>query len=247
MVRSLVAVALVVVAAPTPAYADPVPDATYHGVATDGATVSLTVSSDGTIVTAYNVIGAHADTCTFYGEGDPSGWVGAPIASNAFRYQFYDRIMFAGTFPGPQSAAGTFRFYDVPQGGRPACDTGTVSWTATTTAKPSAGTGSAGGGAQSGSGKKRPFVTRVVLHKLSKTRIGGHLSSSKASCRAGRTVILWRGTHRIASTKTKANGTYTFTRPALWRNRRVRASATVRYLPRAAGTCAAGSSSFIKA
>lgn len=232
-----------------PAYAAAIPGATYNGSLGGSATLSFTISPDGTLVSSYQVSSLLGDTCVFTGGGDTAVWPGAPIVGNAFSYASGIQIVFQGTFPGAQSAAGTIRLSHPGAAGSPACDTGTVNWTATTTATPPAGgngNGAGNGGTGNGNGNgngKHSYATRVVLHKLSRTLDGGKLTSSSASCRAGRTVTLWRGTHRIATTRSKAGGKYSFARSAKVRGRAVRASVAARRVR--AGVCMAGSSKFV--
>ena len=57
-------------------------------------------------------------------------------------------------------------------------------------------------------------------------------------------VILWRGDRRMASTKSKAGGRFSFPRTASIRGSFVRASTPAGNVK--AGACAAGSSTFIK-
>ena len=244
----VLAVTVTLTLAAAPAVADPVPGATYNGMAADGANVTFTVSPDGTLVDSYRITNVIANGCQFTAEGDKGVWEGAPIVNNAFSYQLGDAIFFQGTFPGAQSASGTFRLHTG------ACETGTVAWTVKTTANPPPpatggppGTGGGGGGTGSsgGGGSKHVFVTRVTLRKLSSKRLGGRISSPSGACRAGATVILWRGQRRFARTKTKANGTYWFARSNAIRGRRVRASVLKRTVT--AGVCAAGSSTFTSA
>jgi hypothetical protein len=236
------------------AAADAVPGAVYSGWAADGAKVTFTVSNDGTMITSYRISGVPASTCDFEaGESAPE-WKGTPISNNSFDYTVGTAISFKGRFTGPQSASGTFRLTQPAVGNAPACDSGTVSWTATTTSRGSGsgGPGGSGSGGPSGGqgqgvtgGKStqssgRRFTTRVALRRLTATRLGGRLSSSSPACQAGRTVILWRGTRRIGSTKSRRNGAYSFATVVRWRRERVRASVTRRRVQ--AGMCAAGSS-----
>jgi hypothetical protein len=239
--------------AAVPAAADPIAGATYRGVAADGATVELTVSSDGALVDSYVITGVNGQvsgggTCMFVAEGQSGVWEGAPIANNAFAYQLRNQISFQGTFQGVKAASGTFRLYTPPTTSSPGCDTGMVNWTATTTAAPRGGSGGGGGGGSGGgtggNGHKPTFTTRVTFRRASSKMLRGQLKSPKAACRAGRTVILWRGKHRIASTKSKAGGKFSFAAKASMRGRPVRASTPARSV--SAGACAAGSSKFIK-
>jgi hypothetical protein len=146
------------VALPAAAWAAAVPGATYTGSASDGATLSLTVSSDGTVVDSYHVLGilgkdANGAQCQgTAAEVRDSIWPGAPITANSFQDLTLITFSFAGTFDGPQSASGTFNLNNLPSpgtNGNPGsagCTTGTVTWTATTSATPPGGGGPGGGG-----------------------------------------------------------------------------------------------------
>jgi hypothetical protein len=238
-----------------PAAADPIPGATYNGVAADGAGITFTVSSDGTLVDSYQVLGAHGASCDLQAAGASGVWPGAPITNNAFDYEglYTTGFVFTGKFQGAQKASGTMRLY------QPGCDSGTVSWTATTTASPGqgaggsggsgGGTGSSGGGGGTsggsvGSVSGHAFATHVLFRRLSRKILGGRLSSSRSGCEAARTVILWQGSHRLARTKSKANGRFSFRRSARVRGRAVRASVLSMRLKTA--ICEAGSSPFVK-
>lgn len=212
------------------------------------------IAADGTSVTSYRISDVPGSTCTFNAEGDASIWEGAPIVDGAFDYALEDAIAFHGTFPGAQTAAGTFRFDNHATSATPACDTGTVSWTAATTAAPPAtgGGGAGGGGGQTGgtpSGTPKPtaaprYATHVTFGRLSHTRLGGHIGSASRACRAGRVVTLWLGQRRIATTRTRTDGSFRFARSARVRGRRVRASTPLRTVKGA--LCTAGSSRFLK-
>lgn len=104
--------------------------------------------------------------------------------------------------------------------------------------------GSGGGAGPGGGGHTPKFATRVTFRKASCTLQRGQIKSSMGRCRAGRTVILWRGNRRIASTKSKAGGNFSFARTASVRGRAVRASTLARSMQ--AGACAAACSVFIK-
>jgi hypothetical protein len=56
-------------------------------------------------------------------------------------------------------------------------------------------------------------------------------------------VILWRGTHKVASTRTGTTGKYSFALSKALRRHYVRAAATAKTVSGA--TCEAGSSTFI--
>lgn len=221
-----------------------IPAARYAGTAADGAQVTFTISSDGTLVTSYRIIGVDAGSCQFYGEGDSGVWQGAPIVNNAFEYELGKALVLNGTFPGGQSASGTFHFEQAATSQTPACDSGVVSWTATTTSTGSGDSRGTGSGGTGGTAHKPSFWTRVSLRKASRRLLRGHITSAHGACRAGRTVYLWRGARRIGSTKSKAGGKFSFALTARVRGRLVRASAAARSVQ--AGGCAAGSSVFIK-
>jgi hypothetical protein len=185
----------------------------------------------------------------FTAEGQPGAWEGAPIDNNAFTYKLRNAVLFQGTFHGVQGVSGTFRLYTpatTPQS--PSCDTGSVSWTATATAAPRPGPGSSGGGGGPGGtgagGHKLIFLTRITFRKASSQLLRGQIKSPHGACRAARTVILWMGKHRIASTKSNAGGKFSFARTARIRGRAIRASTTAKSM--AGGSCAAGSSTLIK-
>jgi hypothetical protein len=155
-------------------------------------------------------------------------WEGAAITNGAFAYNLYDAITLQGTFPGAQSASGTFRFYNHATSATAACDSGTVSWTATTTAaSPSSATGHPHPGTGNPGSKgtiKATYATRVVFHRLSKARLGGRLSSPSRTCLSGRVLTLWRGSHRIATAKSHSDGSYAFARSTKVLGHRVRVS-----------------------
>jgi hypothetical protein len=235
--HGLIPVAVLVlgwVVADARAYANPIAGATYAGVASDRAGVDFTLSPDGTLVTAYQITGALGSTCALNANGNDGVWEGAPIVSGAFVYRIADLILFRGSFAGPRSASGTFRLHNRATRFTPACDTGIVTWTATTTAAPLAGSGGRSG-----------VATRVVLRRLSQTRLGGRINTPSGACRAARAVILWRGSRRIARTKSNADGTFSFVRSPTMRGHIVRASVLARPVRRA--ICTAGSSTFISA
>jgi len=259
------------------AAAQPVAGATYSGTAADGGSVTFTVSSDGTLVDSYEISGVsgmepNGGTCSFLGEGELGDWPGAPITGEVFSYDIGSSLHFQGSFTGAQAASGTFRFDDPAAGTAPACDTGVVTWSAATAATPPVSGGGAGGGGTGGSGtggsgtggggtggsgtggsgsgrtappSTRSVTSRVVLRRLAGDRVGGTVQSNALVCRAWRTVFLWRGSKRVRSVRTGARGVYSL---AVWRGIRGRpVRATVAERRHAGITCAAGSSTFIRA
>ena len=237
-----------------------VPGATYSGVASDNASVTFTISSDGTLVDGYSITGATGQepgghTCDFVAGGRPGSWPGAPIDGNAFAYTLGSAIMFRGTFTGPQTAAGSFRLSDPQHGPDPACDTGVVDWTAGTTATPPGGTtdggtttggttgGGSGGGANSTSYKTPTYPTWVSLKKRSDERFAGSVRAASRMCIGRRSVYLMVGRRRVATVRTNARGNYQLRITSKLRKQRVRAAVPTRST--AGGICAAGSSRFI--
>lgn len=245
---------VVALLAAVPATASPVPDATYYGVASDGAGVTITVSPDGTLVTAYELRGVPGDGCQFYANGSEGDWAGSPIEQNSFSYQLGDAILLQGTFTGAQTVQGTFDLHRDASGSTAACDSGTVNWTATTSATPPPGGGGSGGGSGSTSGSgsgsgqgghhRPPFKTSVFLRGASRVRIYGTVKSPVGACRARRMVYLWRGSRRVASTKSAAGGKFWFPLTAQMKGRPVRASVALHTV--GSGACAAASSVFVK-
>ena len=251
------------------ALGDPVAGATYTATAADGATVSFTVSSDGTLLTSYRITDARGQGCQFYANGQEGEWEGAPIQNDRFAYQLGSAISFEGTFTGANSASGTFRFQDPPSPGGTPCDSGTVGWTATTGSGSagsssggvggSGGTGGASGGATGSSGStsggsgtggstssrsRHVYLTRLGLHVLGRKVVGGRVGSPLAACRSRRPVILWVGERRLIRSHADRSGAYVFPRSPKWRGRLVRVSvAAVRTSTGA--TCAPASSTFI--
>jgi hypothetical protein len=230
-----------------PASASAIPGATYTGVPASGGAITLTVAADGTRVSSYR-IDVQGDTCTFVAEGDDGVWEGAAIVQDAFEYHLYESIALRGTFSGEQSVTGTFRLYNYAVGSKPACDTGTVAWSASTSATPPPpGSSPPAGSPPAGSAgsSSRRFATGLLLRRRSRTTLGGRVTSASATCRARRRVLLVQGSRTIASTTSASDGRYSFRRSARTRGRRVRALATARGL--AGAMCAAGSSKAIPA
>jgi hypothetical protein len=229
----------------------PVPGARYKGVGDQGVLVSFTLSSDGTLVTSYQLFDVPGNNCSFSSAAGPQGFPGVPIVRNAFSYDVHPltSVVFDGTFTGPASASGTLRLYQSATGQTPACDSGTLNWTATTTSTPPGGPGSGSGGSggssgSGGPGHHKPFLTRITLRRASLRWLTGQIASPAGACRAGRKVFLWRGLRRIATTKAKAGGKFSFPRSVMVRGRAVRASTATMNVK--SGVCAAGSSKFIK-
>jgi hypothetical protein len=237
-------------ALPASAAAFELAGATYSGTHAAGGTIEFTVATDGSRVTAYRISDVRGDTCMFTAEGDEGVWEGAPISRHAFEYRLYDALVFQGTFSANDFASGSFRMYNAAVGDKPACDTGTVAWTATarpsrsttpssSTATPSpTGSPSPTGGVHR-TAKKKTYRTRVALRRRARLLVGRLISTSKV-CRAGRKVTLKQGPRSIAWTMSKRDGTYSFPRSSSTRGRKVRATVSARTAP--ISICAAGRS-----
>jgi hypothetical protein len=233
------------------AYAAAIPGANYKGVASDRAQVTFTVSGDGTIVNSYSITGVfghepNGRTCQFVGGGAAGIWPGAPIGGRTFSYSLGTALLLRGEFTGPQTSSGTFRFYLPAIGSAPSCDTGTVAWTASTTARPLGGT--AGGGTSPGGGSANArtptYLTWVSLKRLSATRLVGSVKASGGRCVNARTVYLMLGRKRVSRVRTNARGAYRIAIKPQLLTARVRAAVPTRRMSHA--VCAAGSSKFLK-
>jgi hypothetical protein len=234
------------------------PGATYSGT-NGGVAVTFTVSGDGSIVDSYSITGAvghesSGRTCQFVAGGASGVWEGAPVQGRGFRYNLGAEILFRGEFTGPRTASGTFRLYYPPIGSNPACDTGTVAWTAGTTATPLSATpgggtnnggGAAGGAGPSGKARLRTYLTWVTLKKISANWLGGVVRASTGLCVNDRTVYLMLGHKRFSAARTNAHGSYRIPMKPQLLAARVRAAAPLRRTSHA--ICAGGSSKFLAA
>jgi len=254
-VSGLALVALLCAATAVPALASPVPGATYNGRTADGAYVVFTVSADVSQVNSYEITGVIGDTCQFSAEGNEPAFPGAPIENNAFTYGFDQVFSFSGDFDGAQSATGTYHFHRDAIGKQPACDSGVVSWTASTTDEPTvtrappsgspSPTGSSSCPRGCASSSSQFIKTRVSLHTMAFSRLGGRITASGATCTRGRIVTLWRGKRRIRSTRSGKGGSYWFARTATVRGRLVHVTVATRMVTGA--ICGAASSKTIGA
>ena len=239
--------------------AAPVPGASYTGTAGDG-TVSISVSSDGTLVTAYSFVGVHGTNskgggCTVGGQAATPSWGGAPISSDSFDYSAPGSFDLGGTFDGPQSVSGTLTITVASSGASDGCSTGAIHWAATTTSTPPASTSGSGngqggsgqsgsgGGGSSGANNHRPLTVRVSLKRRSTSRLAGTLKSSNRGCVARRTVTLWHGRRRVGTGHSTAKGGFSFNARRALRNKPVRA--TVKAMSTKSFSCAAASSTFV--
>jgi hypothetical protein len=131
LITSFALGAAVAVLVASPAAAAAIAGATYNGTVAGGSSMSFTVSGDGAGITSFSAAGPLVgDTCTF---SNVSATYSTPLAivNNAFA-DTTPPLTFSGSFPGAQSAEGTLRMHTTS----PACDTGDLSWSATTTSTP---------------------------------------------------------------------------------------------------------------
>jgi hypothetical protein len=239
--RALAALTILVLALAAPAAADPIGGATYAGTHSDGGRIELTLNADGTRVVSYRADIQHGD-CRIVAQGVPGDWPGADIVNGAFEYRLYDAVIFRGSFSDRLNASGTLY---VDSNSTPPCNTGTLTWTAKTTASgspppaPGATPTPAPTPAPKVTPKPRARVT-VTLRRAG-TVLTGRVSSSAKACRSKRALYLQRGTRRLAGVRTKADGTFTFRRTSKLRDRTVRA-----VLP-AASACQAAKSRSVRA
>jgi hypothetical protein len=100
--------------------------------------VSFTVTPDGSGISSFSVGGpVQGDTCSFPSGSSTTYNQPLPITNHTFS-DTHAPFTKSGSFPGPQSASGTFRIKTSTYPG-PSCDTGDVTWNATTTASPPQG------------------------------------------------------------------------------------------------------------
>jgi hypothetical protein len=132
-----VALVLLLLTVAPRAYANHIAGATYTGTHAGGGTVEFDVSSDGANITRFKVTNIRGNICTVsQQEVTYSPGFGVPITNHAFSGKSGSgQLSFSGSFPGTQSAQGTFAF-DSGFGPGPRCRSDTVAWTTTTTAQP---------------------------------------------------------------------------------------------------------------
>lgn len=103
-----------------------IPGATYIGTHSGGGAVIFDVSADGSTVTRFRVEDYKTEFCEVAFIQHTGG---TPIVNNSFTFSSgLLEFSYSGTFPGVQLAQGTFNDTE--------CETGTLTWTARTTASP---------------------------------------------------------------------------------------------------------------
>src|SRR6266511_2335051 len=114
-----------------PAGATHIPGATYTGTHSGGGTLEFTVAGDGSGITSFKINNIPGDVCTFSEWSVTFSQGNIPITNHSFSYDITSGngqgSSFSGTFPGTQSAQGSFRrAFGLP--GLPRCDSGTLTW-----------------------------------------------------------------------------------------------------------------------
>jgi hypothetical protein len=221
--------------------------ATYTGAAAGGGSVQFTVAPDGSRITSYAIRDVPGDTCTFVSLGTEGDWPGVPIVGGAFEHRPHDGELISGSFPNLLTISGTLRFFNaaVPDV-RPACDTGTVTWTATTpgtTPPPPPGAETPPGGSPPETGTRARYATRVTLRRRG-ARLAGRVGSPHRDCRAGRRITLRRGGRKVGTARSRRDGTFRLARTSKTRGRKIRAVVVRREL--AAAICATGRSRVLR-
>jgi hypothetical protein len=239
-VASLLALAAIV---PATSFANAIPGATYKGTSAHGGTFDLTVSHNGQYVSSYHIFGVYGTYstgagCAFDAGGAYGSMPGGAISGNAFSFSLAGTVV-QGAFAGAQSVSGTFRLYQPATPQTPACDSGTIGWTATTTASPSG----------NGNGKKPPggtsaFATWLTLHRVSALRLAGRVDSSSAMCRRDRRVVVWIGHSRVRAIRSKGTGSFSFVLGRSKHRRRVHVSVAASTMSQV--ICRAGASHSVR-
>jgi hypothetical protein len=104
--------------------------ATYNGTHSGGGSISFTVTGDGSGISRVAATNVPAGSCTFE-ESTTEYATPLPIQNHAFS-DTTPQMSFSGSFPGVQAARGTVRITS----SNPPCDSGDLTWNATTTASP---------------------------------------------------------------------------------------------------------------
>ena len=122
-------------ALPIDAWANHIAGATYNGTSAGGA-VSFTVTPDGAGISSFSIEGPVPNNCGSVSNFQKNYTQPLPITNHMFSDNSSTFVL-NGTFPGAQSASGTYRIKTTIYGpGGGTCDTGDVAWNATTTASP---------------------------------------------------------------------------------------------------------------
>ena len=122
-------------AVPIDASANHIAGATYNGTSAGGA-VSFTVTPDGAGISSFSIDGPVPNNCGSVSNFQKNYTTPLPITNHTFSDNSSTFVL-NGSFPGTQSASGTYRIKTTIYGpGGGTCDTGDVAWNASTTASP---------------------------------------------------------------------------------------------------------------
>jgi hypothetical protein len=175
-------VALALLAFASPAAAFHIPGATYDGTHAGGGTVSFTVTADGSGLSSFTVGGpVQGNICTF-GGSTVTFVQPLPIVNHAFNSSSGTTTL-NGTFPGVQQASGSFRIKTFPPF---SCDSGTVTWTARTTASPAGSEECKNATAAVDNASRQEAKAKGKLKKASKAAQKAKTPSAKAKARKRR-------------------------------------------------------------
>ena len=200
-VASVVSLLLVVLlCAASPVAAHHIAGATYEGTHAQGGTVSFTVTPDGTGISSVTVNGTlQGDTCQFTGTTTTYSQP-LPITDHAFSDTSPPQTG-SGTFGAPQSANGTFRVQTSAGPYSPACDTGDITWNATTRGTTTIGRSPAGDGLRRVGGQLKSTLSNgltVTVNCPGPCSIVSELQLSGATAKklglAAASVVVARGT-----------------------------------------------------
>ncbi|HUF52445.1 MAG TPA: hypothetical protein VMR52_01570 [Dehalococcoidia bacterium] len=121
------------------AAANHIAGATYTGTHSGGGSVEFDITGDGSGISRFRVTNVPGDTCTF-SEIEVNYATPVPIDNHTFNRQVASGLSFEGSFLTPGTASGTLKVHQnaIPFV-QPACDSGTLNWSASTnaTASPS--------------------------------------------------------------------------------------------------------------
>jgi hypothetical protein len=123
-------------AVPIDASANHIAGATYNGTSAGGA-VSFMVTPDGAGISSFSIEGPIPNNCGSVSNFQKNYTQPLPITNHTFSDNSSTFVL-NGSFPGTQTASGTYRIKTTiyGPGGSTTCDTGDVAWNASTTASP---------------------------------------------------------------------------------------------------------------
>lgn len=159
-----------------------IPGATYDGTHAGGGTVSFTLTADGSGISNFTIGGpVQGNICTFSGSSitfvQP-----LPIVNHAFDSSSGTTAV-NGSFGAVQQASGSFR---IKTFGPFSCDSGTVTWTARTSASPAGSEECKSATAALDAANRREAKARASVKKANKAVQKAETPSAKAKARKRR-------------------------------------------------------------